>query len=94
MYIYSENSDAETEIYRNLFYQKSIVQRVQSACLEGEECSGDLPIKTCEDNFVLIREGLEDKIFQNNNCVFIESAGENLTMLSDEFLFKLLKITP
>ena len=34
----SDNSEAETEIYKNLFYQNQIVQRVQEACLAGEKC--------------------------------------------------------
>jgi len=90
LYIYSENSEAETEIYKNLFYQNSIVQRVQYACLEGEICEEDVPIKTCEDNFIIIKESEENSVSQENNCVFIR--GKELTKISDSFLFKIIGI--
>jgi len=104
LYIYSENSESEIEIYRNLFYQNQIVQRMQSACLDenitnttlGErivlECDENLPIKNCEDNFIIIKEDNNTKITQNKNCVFIFGQQENLTKITDEFLFKILGI--
>jgi hypothetical protein len=92
LYISSENSEAEVEIYKNLFYQNQISQRVQEACLEGEECNGDYPIKTCQDNFIIIKESANSAIKQQDNCVFIEGNKENLTELSDSFLFKIIGI--
>lgn len=94
LYIYSENKEAELEIYKNLY---NSVQRIQYACLEkGEsesdfDCEGNLPIKTCEENFVLIREG-EFGVEQKNKCLFISGARENLTKISDEVLFNILEI--
>ena len=94
LYIYSENIEAATEIYRNLFYQNRIAERVQDACLQGENCSNEnYPIKTCDDNFVIIKEGNKTEIKQQNKCVFIYGKSENLTSLSDEFLFKITGIT-
>lgn len=90
LYISSEDSGAELEIYRNLFYQNQIVQRMQPACLE--ECEEDLPIKSCRDNFIIIKESEYVNIIQNESCVFIEGPQENLTMLADEFLFNILEI--
>ncbi|MFA7707934.1 MAG: hypothetical protein WCX73_03220 [Candidatus Pacearchaeota archaeon] len=92
LYIYSKNEEAELEIYRNLFYQNKIIQRMQSACLEGDICEGNLPIKSCEDNFIKITEGNISKIIQEENCVFIEGEKGNLTKLADEFLFNILEI--
>jgi len=92
LYISSENKEAESEIYRNLFYQNQIVQRMQYACLEGEVCEGDFPVKTCEDNFVIIKEANESKIIQKDNCVFIEGKQEDLTKISDEFLYRIFGI--
>ena len=86
LYIFSESIEAESEIYTNLFQS---VERIQNACLE--ECDENLPIKTCEDNFIIIKEG-DEKIVQDNNCVFITGKTENLTKLADEFLFKILEI--
>jgi len=93
LYIYSENVEAATEIYRNLFYQNQIVERVQDACLVGEKCESNAPLKTCENNFIIIKESTENKIMQNNSCVFIEGNMGNLTQLSDEFLFNIAGIT-
>jgi hypothetical protein len=92
LYIYSDNSEAGIEIYRNLFYQNQIVQRVQNACFEGENCSDNSPIKTCQDNLIIIKESNSTGIRQQDNCVFIEGNAENLTRLSDSFLFKLTGI--
>jgi len=89
LYIYSENTEAEAEIYTNL---NRIVQRMQYACLTEENCEGDRPIKTCKDNFIIILENNGNEITQDENCVFIKGAYENLTKLSDEFLFKILGI--
>src|SRR4030043_218564 len=91
LYIYSEDTGAETEIYRNLFYYNQIVQRIQNPCLEEdkEKCGENLPIKNCEDNFIIIRESNNTEIKQQENCVFIEGKKEDLTKLSDGFLFKI-----
>jgi len=91
LYIYSQNPEAEIEIYRNLFYQNKIVQRVQDACPQGETCDSSLPVKTCDDNFVIIKESNITQITQDKNCVFIEGKN-NLTMLSDSFLYKIIGV--
>ena len=89
LYIHSENTEAEFEIYRNL---DRIAQRIQYACLEDEQnCKKELPIKTCEDNFIIIKQGNSSEITQENNCIFINGQTEDeLVKLTDEFLFKLL----
>jgi len=99
LYIYSENSEAELEIYRNLFYQNNIVQRMQPACLNKNnslnlslDCGSELPIKSCENNFLIIVEGESNRIIQKDSCVLIESPTENLTKATDEFLFNLFGI--
>ncbi len=89
LYISSENNEASSEIYMNL---ESIIERVQSACLEGEKCEGGLPVKTCASNFIIIREGNLDNITQKENCVFIYGSQENLTKVSDEFLFQIMGV--
>ncbi len=92
LYIYSENSEAATEIYRNLFYQNKVVERVQNACPVGEKCEDNSPVKTCEDNFIIIKNSNSSEIKQQDSCVFIEGDA-NLVQLSDEFLFKIIGIT-
>lgn len=84
LYISSEDYVSEVEIYRNL---GDIVQRFQGACLDGESCPEDWPIKDCSNNFIIIKKANESKIYQDENCVFIEGKQENLTQITDEFLF-------
>lgn len=88
LYIFSENLEAEGEIYKNL---NPFAQRIQKACLD-EDCGENYPIKTCSDNFVVIKESEISRIYQQENCVFIEGKSEDLIMLSDEFLFKILDV--
>ena len=88
LYISSENVGAISEVGRNL---EQVVLRISKACLD-ENCSGDFPIKSCEDNFIVIREASVPMIVQENNCVFIEGPEDNLTSITDEFLFNILGI--
>ncbi len=90
-YIYSENGETEIEIKMNL---ELIAERVQRACIDeqGIECSEEFPVKTCEDNFIIIKEGNNTRIIQDNNCVYIEGPGQELTKLADQFLFKILGV--
>ena len=89
LYISSYIPEAEREIYVNL---GQFVQRMQYACLEGEKCEGDLPIKSCENNFIIIKEENISDIKQMGNCVFIQGSQENIVKVTDEFLFKVLGI--
>ncbi len=89
IYIYSESEEAKLEVYVNL---GQVAQRVQDACVENKNCSGNFPVKTCEDNFIIIKEGNNNMITQDNNCVYIEGLQEDLTKLTDQFLFKILGI--
>jgi len=89
LYIYSENFEAQAEITRNL---EQIVERIQPACLEGMGCSEDVPLKNCENNFIIIKESENEGIIQINKCVYIEGSQKNLTRLTDSFLFKILGV--
>jgi hypothetical protein len=89
LYFSSENPYAISEIYRNL---DQIVGRFQEACLNETGCKENLPIKNCSNNFIVIRESNFTNILQDENCVFIEGNFENLTSITDEFLFKTLGV--
>jgi hypothetical protein len=89
LYVYSQNDEAELEIYLNL---GKVAQRIQPACIEGEDCDGNFPTKTCDDNLIIIRESDISGILQENNCVYIEGLEEDLAKLTDQFLFKTIGI--
>ena len=88
LYIYSGDFNQESEIRTNM---AGFVNKLQNACPEDEQCDSDIPVKTCEDNFIVIREGVEG-IRQEKGCVFIEGKKEDLTRLTDAFLFRVLGI--
>ena len=89
LYISGEEGEAKLEIQRNLY---SVAQRMQDACLDEKNCEGNFPVKNCSDNFIIIREAEIADIKQEENCVFIEGLEENITMVADEFLFKVIGI--
>lgn len=89
LYFSSENPYAISEIYKNL---NQIVGRFQEACLNETGCKDNLPIKNCSNNFIIIRESNLTNILQDENCVYIEGNPENLTEITDEFLFKTLGV--
>jgi len=87
------SGDAVFEIRRNL---DRFVLRMQEACLPEQNCTGDLPIKNCSaDNMIIVREPLEEElesIYQENNCVYIVSEYSNQSMYADAFLFDILGV--
>ncbi|MBI2044469.1 hypothetical protein HYT23_00260 [Candidatus Pacearchaeota archaeon] len=89
LYVSSENIRAEFELNRVF---NSVILRKQYACLEGENCNNDYPVKTCVDNFIIIKEDEVANITRRDNCVFISGPEENLTAVVDEFLFKTIGV--
>ena len=89
VYVQSEDEEAEIEVTVNL---RQIAERVQRACTENSNCTAGLPVKTCNDNFIIIKEGEIEGVSQVGGCVYIEGKKENLVMLVDEFLFKILGV--
>jgi len=83
IYVYSEDEISRLEIYQNL---QKVAGRIQDACFE--KCEKDLPVKTCEERFIIIQESNETNIIQNESCVFITGKKEDLVKITDEFLYK------
>lgn len=88
VYFVSENSQAQTEILRNI---AGYLGRFQDACFE-KECGKDLPVKNCSDSIILIRERNNTKIYKEDDCVFIESNKTEIIKTADAFLYKILGI--
>ncbi len=81
LYIDSEDQLVLNEIGVNLGRFSS---RIQEACYE--ECDKDLPRKQCDQNLIVYRESEENKVYQDQKCVFIEGDIKAL----DAFLYHLL----
>ena len=92
VYVQSENEKAEAEISLNL---GQVAENVQKACLEASECAlkdSSLPVKTCEDDFIIIKKSESSKVSRTNNCVYIEGSEDDLIKITDEFLFRVLGV--
>ena len=85
LYVLSDDKDSEVEIYRNF---AQVAERMQTACLNDEKCEGNFPVKTCSDNFIIIKESETQEIKQQENCVYIQGKKEDLVKLTDAFLYK------
>ena len=93
LYISSDDIESGSEIYRNLKDQNSIIERMVLACLEGEECVDEERVtKTCEDNFISIKEANTTEVIQEDNCVFIRGQIEDLARITDGFLLKIIGV--
>ncbi len=94
VYIDSVNELARAEIERNINprYNNRIALRIQEACLNGTECLGDLPIKDCNNNLIVIKESNSTNITTKGRCVFIEGPEKELTKVTDEFLYRIFNI--
>jgi hypothetical protein len=89
-----DNVNAEGEIFRAF---NGVALRIQRACLDNngtvdENCPAELPLKDCSSNFIIIQEGEEEIIYQEDNCVFIQGSTENLIKLADDYLFRIMGI--
>jgi len=91
VYISSSINEVNAEIYQNLV-DTGLVTRMQYACLNGTDCNGDYPIKTCEENFIIVKEANSSSIKQEGNCATIEGKIGDLLKITDEFLFRVLEI--
>ena len=93
LYFVGGSQEPTIEIARNL---ERFVLRIQNACIDGEDCEGDLPIKNCfEDNIIIIKElesGEAGEIYQEGNCVYIGASYADQTKYADKFLYDLLGI--
>jgi hypothetical protein len=77
-----------------------IANNIIDACPEETkvpeaECDEEAPVISCDessDNFIIIKENTKTEIRQENNCVYIEGAEQDLTMLADQFLYRILGV--
>jgi len=84
LYIDSESEAIYYEIYSNL---GKYAERVQHGCYE--ECENSTwPEKNCTDNVIVFNQEDENKITQNQNCIFID--GDMRAV--DSFLYRIFEL--
>lgn len=81
VYVSAGNSQVLSEIARGLGKHAA---RIQQAC--HGPCEEDLPEKTCADLLIVWKDNIEQKVYQEENCVFIEGDLKAV----DAFLYKIL----
>lgn len=83
VYIVAENKGILSEIYSNL---ARYTARMQEACYEN--CTQDLPVKDCRENLIVWSESPENKVYQRDNCVFVEGD----VRAADAFIYKIFEV--
>ncbi|MBI2451825.1 hypothetical protein HYV50_01965 [Candidatus Pacearchaeota archaeon] len=82
-YIVSDNDAITSEIASTLGRYSS---KIQKACYGP--CSEDLPEKDCNETLIVWKDSSENKIYQQDSCVFIEGD----MRAADAFLYRLFGI--
>ncbi len=80
IYIDSDNSAIGSEIAINL---GKYAGKISEACYGA--CERDLPEKNCTENLIVWKDKLENKVYQEENCIFIEGDLKAV----DAFLYKI-----
>jgi hypothetical protein len=84
IYIDAENPSVLQEVGSAL---QGYASRIQEGC--HESCpERDVPEKTCDDYLIVWTDATEKKVYQEQNCVFIEGDMEAV----DAFLFEMIGI--
>ena len=83
VFIVAESDEVLNEISSNL---GRYTARLQEACYGS--CEEDLPEKDCTENLIVWSSSDESRVYQEENCIFIE--GDLKTV--DAFLYKILGI--
>ena len=83
LYIVSDNNLIGNEIALSL---EKYVSRVQNACYGN--CTSNYPEKDCKDNLIVYNSTKEKRVYQKENCVFING---DLRAL-DAFLYKIFGV--
>src|SRR3989344_1756426 len=76
-----ENQEATNEIASTLGIYS---QRIQLVCYGS--CEQDLPEKDCSEEIIVFKDSQENKVYQEENCIFIEGDIKAV----DAFLYKIL----
>ena len=67
LYIVSDNEGVTQEIVSTI---GRYADRIQLACYG--ECEEDLPEKDCSDNLIVWNQSIDNRVYQQEGCVFIE----------------------
>lgn len=80
VYVSSERDAEYDEIASAM---QAYAGRVQQACYG--KCDKNLPEKNCNETMIIIRESEDDRIYEKDNCLFIDGSMSSV----DAFIYKL-----
>ena len=83
VYLDSDNSAIRDEITINL---GKYAGRISEACYGA--CNRDLPEKNCTESIIVWKDKLENKVYQEENCIFIEGDLKAV----DAFLYRIFEL--
>jgi hypothetical protein len=83
VYVVAENRAFSYEVGSTL---GRYTARIQEACYGN--CSLNLPEKNCDDFLIVMRENNESRVYQQDNCVFIDGNIETV----DAFLYRIFEL--
>ncbi len=83
LYIDANNTAIMNELYQNLRYYSL---KISEGCYGS--CDRDIPEKDCSDNLIVWRDSIENRVYQEEKCIFIEG---DLRAV-DAFLYKILQL--
>ena len=76
--------DDQATLYESYQFLSKYSNRLQEACYGS--CNKDLPEKNCTENMIIWKESENNKVYQQDKCVFIEG---DLRAV-DAFLYKIM----
>jgi hypothetical protein len=86
VYFSDLNNEGTMELLTNLQYY---ILRYQGACVSEEDCESDLPVKTCEENFIIFTESENSSVYKNSSCVYVTG---DFKRGADALMYKFLNI--
>jgi len=92
-FAWNDSTEGVYELDRNFEGNKIPLRVVQKACLT-KDCPGDYPVKNCSvDNVIVFQNPLNnepERVYTQDNCVFIVANETDQPKYADAFLFNML----
>ena len=94
-YEFNESQEGVRELLTNLWDLNQVPKRIWRACLT-DNCTIDVPVKSCSDDkiisFKIPLKDENERVYKQENCVFIVANETNQARYSDAFLYNLIGI--
>ena len=79
---FNEANEGISEVLINL---DRYLERYQETCIEGQNCTKDLPTKNCTSNILISIPGNSTRVYREENCIYLSG---DYVKAADAFLYK------